>query len=78
MTTVIKCPRCDFVTEHSEPVVAAAILTAHSTEHSAPGSSSSATIKAPPVERPKIQASCPKADWQVFNLAGNPSRLPRI
>ena len=63
---VIKCPKCEYKTDPGEPVVAAAQLNAHATEHSATGSNSSATVKAPPVERPKLQASCPKADWQVF------------
>ena len=89
MATVIKCPRCEFKTDPSEPVVAAALLNAHATEHSATGSSASATVKAPPVERPKLQSSCPKADWQVFrsrwesfkvatnlNAATNASKLP--
>ena len=88
MAVSIKCPRqgCTFQTEKSEPVVAAALLNAHATEHSAVVTHS-APVKAPPVERPKLQSSCPKSDWQVFksrwesfkiatNLSENKTKLP--
>ena len=66
---IITCPRmgCAFSTNDTEPVVAAAILNAHATEHSAPvNNNNNEPVKAPPVERPELQASCPKADWLVF------------
>ena len=62
----IKCPSCTYRTGENEPVIAAALLNVHATVHAAPGNSSSAPIKAPPVDRPKLQAACPKADWLVF------------
>ena len=62
----IKCPRCTYKTGENEPVVAAALLNVHATEHTAAVDQSNAMIKAPPVERPKLEAACPKADWLVF------------
>ena len=86
---IITCPRlgCAFSTNDTEPVVAAAILNAHATEHSTTVNNNSETVKAPPVERPKLQASCPKADWLVFqsrwasfkvatNLTDNKTKIP--
>ena len=88
MAVSIKCPRegCIYKTEAAEPVIAAALLTAHATGNSAPVTSG-AQVKAPPVERPKLKSSCPKADWQVFksrwesfkiatNLNENITKLP--
>ena len=86
---VISCPRVgyNFSKNDTEPVVAAAILTAHATEHSAPVNDNGAPVKASPVDRPKLQASCPKADWLVFisrwalfmvatNLSKSEAKLP--
>ena len=63
----ISCPRdgCTYETGEFEAVIAAALLTAHSTEHGSSGSSSS-SARPPPVERPKLSAACPKADWEIF------------
>ena len=63
------CPRddCNFVTEPTEPVLAAAILNLHATSHATSSAGQGNSTKAPPVERPKLQALCPKADWKVFN-----------
>ena len=62
----LKCPRCDFRTgDYNEAVEAAAILTAHSTEHSSSGGSSS-HARPPPVERPKLSQASPVADWKIF------------
>ena len=65
--TSIKCPRtgCTYETGKVEAVIAAALLTAHSTEHGSSGSSSS-SARPPPVDRPKLSAACPKADWEIF------------
>ena len=64
----VKCPRtdCDFETEDTDIVLAAALLNAHTTEHQLRGGQGNTGAKPPPVERPKLQAACPKADWQVF------------
>ena len=88
MAVSIKCPRegCTYKTEEAEPVIAATLLTAHATGHSAPVTSG-AQVKAPPVERPKLKSCCPKADWQVFksrwewfkiatNTTENKTKLP--
>ena len=66
----VKCPRssCSYETEDVEAVLAAALLNAHVGEHAAPqtqgGGGNSA--RPPPVDRPKIQSACHKADWNIF------------
>ena len=62
----VKCPRCDYSTGEVEGCIAAALLSAHATLHGPGQSSNSGGAKPPPVERPKLQAACPKADWKVF------------
>ena len=65
MMPVIKCPRCDFETEDAEAIIAAAILNAHSTEHNSSGGKGN-HARPPPVERPKLSAASPVADWEIF------------
>ena len=61
------CPvqGCDYNTGPVEAVVAAALLNGHNFSHQT-NSGGGSNIKAPPVERPKLQSLCPKADWVVF------------
>ena len=63
--TVIKCPRegCTFQTTDSSDIVAAALLNAHVSEHTNQNVSGA---RPPPVERPKLTAACPRADWVIF------------
>ena len=63
----LSCPRqdCDYVTGEFEAVVSAALLTAHSTVHSA-SSQPRSNVRPPPVDRPKLSRDIPKADWLIF------------
>ena len=72
-TKSYSCPRddCDYTTEATEPVLAAALLNLHATSHISTSVGHGSNTKAPPVERPKLQAMCPKADWKVFNSRWN-------
>ena len=69
---VVRCPRegCPFATEDVGEVLAAALISAHATEH-AQGSNASTqaggSARPPPMERPKLQAGCPRADYEVFS-----------
>ena len=67
MSVNIKCPRadCDFETGENATAVSAALLTAHATEHNSGGGGGGST-RAPPVDRPRLQAACARADWEVF------------
>ena len=67
MSINIKCPRadCDFETGENVTAVSAALLTAHATEHNSGGGGGGST-RAPPVDRPRLQAACARADWEVF------------
>ena len=56
---------CEYETVPVEPGVAAALMNAHTTSHQNQQQGGS-NIKAPPVERSKLQSLCPKADWVVF------------
>ena len=64
MAVNIRCPRgnCSYTTGDQDPVVAAALLTCHATSHQAGGGGT----RAPPVDRPRLQAACARADWEVF------------
>ena len=67
----IRCPvtNCSFVTDDVEPVLAAALLNLHSSEHSggSGGRTQGPSARPPPIERPKLSAGCPRADWEVFS-----------
>ena len=62
----MKCPLCEWKSGEVEVVLAAAMLTAHSYIHNSGQQGNTGGAKPPPVERPKLQAACPKADWGVF------------
>ena len=62
---------CDYTTEATEPVLAAALLNLHATSHINTSVGHGSNTKAPSLERPKLQAMCPKADWKVFNSRWN-------
>ena len=65
----ISCPRtdCDYATGDYEAVVAAALLSAHATEHNSAGlSQQRSSVRPPPVDRPKLTRDIPKADWLIF------------
>ena len=64
------CPRedCDYVTEATEPVLAAALLNIHATPHTqVTGNMGHSSVKPPPMERPRLVASSAKADWEAFS-----------
>ena len=67
---MIKCPRtgCTFSTSDADAVVAAAILNGHTAEHTSTNATGAGGAKPPPVERPKLQASSPKADGLVSGV----------
>ena len=52
----------------ADAVVAAAILNGHTAEHTSTNATGAGGAKPPPVERPKLQASSPKADWLVSGV----------
>ena len=61
-------PNCDYTTDDVEPVLAAALLNIHSSAHAGgERSHSGSSARPPPIERPKLQAGCPRADWEVFS-----------
>ena len=66
----VKCPRslCTYETGYVEQVLAAALLNAHVGEHAVPQAQGGGGNNAgpPPVDRPKIQSACHKADWNIF------------
>ena len=81
------CPvqGCDFTTGPVEAVVAAALLNSHNFSHQTQFGSGS-SIKAPPVERPKLQSLCPKGRGQkkkkmeisIFGFGPPPSKDGKV
>ena len=71
----VRCPRhsCTFETGDVEAVIAEAFLHAHVGEHvlhpDRGGGGNNARPQ--PVDRPKIQSSCHKAEWNIFKSAAN-------
>ena len=65
---VIECPRndCEYVTGDVADCIAAALLGAHATIHTGNGGGNNNNARPPPMERPKLTANCPKAEWEVF------------
>ena len=66
----IKCPiaECPYETGDVETNIAVALLNIHAAAHpvNSPGSNSS-SVRPPPLERPKITAGCPTAEFEVFS-----------
>ena len=62
-----KCPikGCEYETGMVEAIVAAPLLSLHANSH-APAHVSSSSSRPPPVDRPKINSNCEKADWLIF------------
>ena len=67
-TINIDCPieGCQYSTGEQEAAIAAALLGIHATSHTS--GSSGGSSRPPPVERPKVSAACPKADWLIFKF----------
>ena len=68
---VIKCPKaeCTYKTPDVEPVVAAALLNVHATDHVGGGGNTAGggtASRPPPMERPKLQVNCPRSEWEIF------------
>ena len=58
-TVNIKCPvaGCAYETGLQEPIVAAALLQLHGTEHAQNGGGRVSTSRPPPVDRPKLNTN---------------------
>ena len=65
----IDCPwmGCTFSTGEVEAIVAVALLNAHVTEHVNPTTTGQSQARPPPVDRPRLQAASPKAEWEIFS-----------
>lgn len=63
----VRCPieGCDYETPDVEPVVAAALITAHVTSHRTPGGPTPAA-RAEKVKRPSVSSAGTTEDWQYF------------
>ena len=64
---VVQCPieRCEYATPDVDPVVAAALISAHATSHRAPdGPGQAARIEK--VKRPSVSSAGTTEDWQYF------------
>ena len=67
--TVLSCPipGCGFQTADVDVIGAAAILNVHSHVHASPAlSASSAPLKGPKLERPKLRMNATTEDWNAF------------
>ena len=64
---VVKCPieGCKYETPNVEPVIAAALITAHATSHQAP-SQPTQMARVEKVKRPSISLAGTTEDWQYF------------
>ena len=64
---MVKCPRvgCLYETPDTETVVAAALITAHATEHNSSGAGA-ATARVEEVRRPCVSSAGTSEDWQYF------------
>ena len=64
---VVQCPieGCDYRTPDVDPVIAAALITAHATSHQAP-SQPTQTARVEKVKRPTISSAGTIEDWQYF------------
>ncbi len=66
---VVQCPieGCEYETPDVDPVVAAALITAHSTSHQAPVTrASSQPARVEKVKRPSISPAGTTEDWHYF------------
>ena len=65
----IDCPQmgCMFSTGEVVAIVAGALLNAHVTEHVNPTTMGQSQARPPPVDRPRLQAANPKAEWEIFS-----------
>ena len=63
----IQCPieGCEYKTPNVEPVIAAALITAHATSHRTP-SGPTQTARAEKVKRPSVSSAGTTEDWQYF------------
>ena len=64
---MVRCPRvgCLYETPDTDPVVAAALITAHATEHNFSGAGAS-TARVEKVRRPCVSSAGTSEDWQYF------------
>ena len=64
MTSNVQCrvPDCPYTTGDQNPVVAAALLTAHTTVHNA----SSSARRPPKVDRPQLADNITEVEWNMF------------
>ena len=64
---MVRCPRvgCLYETPDTDPVVAAALITAHATEHNSSGAGA-ATARVEKVRRPCVSSAGTSEDWQYF------------
>ena len=73
---VVSCPiaECTYATPDTDPVIVAALITAHATSHATPPTSAGPVARVDKVKRPTISPAGSTEDWKYFKSRWDDSR----